>query len=117
MRRSVRHALAPVLLVVAVATPARAENLPKVARGGCDIDATNGSASCVVLLDANPDGEFGQTTWDVDGYGVANLVCRLSGSAHLEGGYGSDWKPFPHGADVCTLTINASNGYADAYVT
>lgn len=107
--------LVPVLLVAAIATPARADVPAKIARGGCSIDATNGSAKCIVQLDANPAGEWGQTTWS--GYGSADLVCELSGSDHIAGGYGSESHPFPHGVDICTLSLQASDGYSDAYVS
>lgn len=116
MRRS------PLLLAafaIAAALPgtAFAAAVPKVAVGHCELDATNATAvECVVVLESNPNGEWGQDTWDTDGYGSADLVCKLSGSDHIGGPYGFEWHPFPHGADVCTLTLHATDGHSDAYV-
>ena len=113
MRRSLL--LAAFAAVATLPGTAFAVVVPEVALHQCEIEATNGSAECIVVLDENPNGEWGQDTWDTDGYGSADLVCRLSGSRHIEGEYGFEWHPFPHGRDTCTLTLQAT-GTASTYV-
>lgn len=89
--------------------------MPKVATGSCTVEVTNGTAECIVQLDPNTGAYFGQSTWS--GYGSADLVCYVSGrSFHLEGGYGSEWVQWSHGADLCKLTVRGWDGRSSAYV-
>ncbi|HVF03548.1 MAG TPA: hypothetical protein VNA20_01790 [Frankiaceae bacterium] len=112
----VRTLLAVVAVAAALpAAPASAGVAPQVAVRSCEVEATNGNAECIVALEPNPNGFFGQSTWS--GYGSADLTCFVSGrSFHLEGGYGSDWIEWPHDADVCRLSVRASYGTSSAYV-
>jgi hypothetical protein len=108
-------------LVAAATLPgaaASAATVPTVARGQCEIEATNGSAECIVQLNENRTyGIWGMTTWSLDGYGSADLVCEVSGfHDHIEGGYGDTGHAFPHGIDVCRLTLHSSGGRSTADV-
>ena len=111
-----RLAVLPAILAAAAALPgtASAGVTPSVGVGSCVIDASNGSASCVVQLDANTNGEFGLIVYD--GFGSASLSCGLSGSKSLSGGNGTRWIPFSHGYDACQLSLHANGGSAFAYV-
>lgn len=106
--------LAAALLVAAHPGAAGAGAVPPVGRGSCSVDADHNTATCLVQLSPNPAGEFGSAVYS--GYGVATLDCPLHGTRVIRGGYGFEWHPFPHGADLCKLTLVASGGSAFAYV-
>jgi hypothetical protein len=102
-------------LLAALQGTASAGVVPSVVLHKCEIEATNGTAECLVVLDANPDGGFGTTTWS--GWGSADLLCKVSAAHfHFEGDEGSDFRAWNHGADVCTLVVQASGGATDGYV-
>lgn len=103
------------LAVAALQGTASAASVPRVALHSCDLVLTNESGDCLVVLDANPDGGFGQDTWS--GWGSADLLCKVSGKHfHFEGEYGSEFVAWSHDADVCTLHVQAGGGTAEGYV-
>jgi hypothetical protein len=106
--------LSVLLAAVLAPAPANARPLPQIAHESCFLEVSYDQATCYVTILPGTREFFVAVH---AGYGGASLSCPNSGYSRWFGGdRGTDHEQFTATADLCTLQVDARDGWVMAEV-